>query len=164
MRFMGGREFTELAGSDAVPCDIDDLQTIIAQGTFALPGFAGATGPFAWRTGEIQGPPPRDARQRYALATLYCALMSDYCLTALGADGDVVVEGSFTGNPWFAGLLAALRPGRQISNSDDSSGSTCGGWLLHYWGDAPASHTHSAAPLALAGWTDYKQQWLKVLL
>ena len=164
MRFMGGREFSELAGADAVPCDIDDLQTIIAQGTFALPGFAGATGPFAWRTGEIQGPPPRDARQRYALATLYCALMSDYCLTALGADGDVVVEGSFTGNPWFASLLAALRPGRQVSNSDDSSGTTCGGWLLHHWGDAPASHTHSAAPLALPGWADYKQQWLKVLL
>nr|WP_315254598.1 FGGY family carbohydrate kinase [uncultured Duganella sp.] len=164
MRFMGGREFGELAGANAEPCTVDDLQALIRQGTFALPSFAGATGPFAQRTGVIQGPPPRDAHQRYALATLYCVLMSDYCLTALGADGDIVVEGSFTGNPWFAPLLAALRPQQRIGSSDDSSGTTCGGWLLHHWGDAPANRTQSAVPLALEGWPDYKQQWLKVLL
>jgi hypothetical protein len=38
--------------------------------------------------------------------------MSDYCLDALGVSAPgaaIVVEGSFTGNPWFAPLLAALR-------------------------------------------------------
>ncbi|SDG82788.1 MULTISPECIES: FGGY-family carbohydrate kinase [unclassified Duganella] len=164
MRFMGGREFSELAGADATPCTLEDLQALISQGTFALPSFAGATGPFAQRTGDIRGPAPRDSRQRYALATLYCVLMSDYCLTALGVDGEVVVEGSFTGNPWFAPLLAALRPQQQVSSTDDSSGTTCGGWLLHHWGRAPASQKQIASPLPLSGWQEYKQQWLKVLL
>jgi len=164
MRFMGGREFSELAGADATPCTVEELQALISQGTFALPSFAGATGPFAQRTGDIRGPAPRDSRQRYALATLYCVLMSDYCLTALGVDGEVVVEGSFTGNPWFAPLLAALRPQQQVSSTDDSSGTTCGGWLLHHWGRAPASQKQIASPLPLSGWQQYKQQWLKVLL
>ena len=167
MRFMGGREFAELAGSDAEPCTLADLQTLIDQGTCALPSFAGATGPFARRTGSIQGPPPRDARERYALATLYCVLMSDYCLDALGVsakDASVVVEGSFTGNPWFASLLAALRPHQHISSTDDSSGTTCGGWMLHHWRRAPANRKHSAAKINLPGYQEYKQHWLKVLL
>lgn len=167
MRFMGGREFAELAGGDAEPCGIADLQTLIEQATLALPSFAGASGPFGHRSGGIVGPAPANARQRYALATLYCVLMSDYCLTALGVNEDgaaIVVEGSFTGNPWFGRLLAALRPHQKISNTDDSSGTTCGGWMLHHWRRAPADRKQTAAPLHLAGWDDYKQHWLKVLL
>jgi sugar (pentulose or hexulose) kinase len=164
MRFMGGREFSELAGSDAEPCELTDLQALIAQGTMALPSFAGASGPFAHRSGSIQGPAPSDARQRYALATLYCVLMSDYCLEALGADQDIVVEGSFTGNPWFAPLLAALRPNQKISSTDDSSGTTCGGWMLHHWRRAPVSRKHTAAKIKLGGWQEYKQRWREVLL
>jgi hypothetical protein len=132
-----------------------------------LPSFAGASGPFATRTGAIQGPAPQDSRQRYALATLYCVLMSDYCLDALGVSADgaaIVIEGSFTGNPWFAGLLAALRPQQHISSTDDSSGTTCGGWMLHHWRRAPANRKQTAAPLRLAGWQAYQQRWLGLLL
>lgn len=167
MRFMGGREFSELAGGDAAPCAVADLQALIDRQTMALPSFAGASGPFAHRAGEIIGPPPQSSSQRYALATLYCVLMSDYCLAALGVDADgagVVVEGSFTGNPWFAPLLAALRPHQEVSSTDDSSGTTCGGWMLHHWGQASASRKQAALPLKLAGWEEYKQRWLDVLL
>jgi sugar (pentulose or hexulose) kinase len=167
MRFMGGREFAELAGDAALPCAIGDLQALIDQGTLALPSFAGATGPFAGRTGSIEGPPPRDAAQRYALATLYCVLMSDYCLDALGVSAPgaaIVVEGSFTGNPWFAPLLAALRPHQQISSTDDSSGTACGAWLLHHRERAPAGATQPAAPATLSGWQEYRENWLRVLL
>jgi sugar (pentulose or hexulose) kinase len=167
MRFMGGREFNELAGNDAEPCSLADLQALIEQGSMALPGFAGASGPFATRAGAIQGPAPQDSRQRYALATLYCVLMSDYCLDALGVNADgaaIVVEGSFTGNPWFARLLAGLRPQQLISSTDDSSGTTCGGWMLHHWRRAPANRKQTASPLRLAGWQEYKQRWRDVLL
>jgi sugar (pentulose or hexulose) kinase len=54
MRFMGGREFGELAGKDAETCTVEDLQALIAQGTFALPSFAGATGPFAQRAPALR--------------------------------------------------------------------------------------------------------------
>lgn len=163
MRFMGGREFAELAGPDAEACDVEDLQTLIEQKTMALPCFSGVGGPFAGRAGIVTGPAPNGARQRYALATLYCVLMSDYCLTALGVASAVVVEGSFTGNPWFAPLLAALRPKQQISGSDDASGTTCGGWMLHHWGRTPTARNKSARPLKLAGLDEYRQRWLTAL-
>jgi sugar (pentulose or hexulose) kinase len=160
MRFMGGREFGELAGADAVLCSIDDLQELINNDTMALPCFSAAGGPFAGRAGSIVGPQPANGQQRYALATLYCVLMSDYCLSALGVQGDVVVEGSYTGNPHFGPLLAALRPGQAIANSDDTSGTTCGGWMLHHWGQAPEGANTIAAPLALPGWSAYRERWL----
>jgi sugar (pentulose or hexulose) kinase len=166
MRFMGGREFGELAGADAEPCTAADLQTLVEQNTMALPCFSNAGGPFAGRTGSVTGPAPQNARQRYALATLYCVLMSDYCLTELGVSAQgatVVVEGSFTGNPWFGALLAALRPQQKIGNTDDASGTTCGAWMLHHWGRTPTTRSKTSRPLQLAGLAEYRKRWLAAL-
>lgn len=163
MRFMGGREFGELAGAEPQVCGVQDLQDLIAQGTMALPCYSAAGGPFAGRAGRIEGPPPQGKQQAYALATLYCVLMSDYCLTALGAAGPVVVEGSYTDNPHFAPLLAALRPQQTVWSSADTSGTTCGGWMLHHWGQAPQAGGTAATPLHLPGWQAYRQRWLETL-
>ena len=65
--------------------------------------------------GAITGRAPQDAAGRYALATLYCVLMTDYCLDALGAQGPITVEGAFIVNPWFGALLAAVRPQQAVS-------------------------------------------------
>jgi sugar (pentulose or hexulose) kinase len=64
MRFMGGREFGELAGAQPAPCGFDAIERLVAQGTLALPSFAATGGPFAGRTGGIEGPPPGDAQER----------------------------------------------------------------------------------------------------
>jgi L-fuculokinase len=159
MRFMGGREFAVLAGADATSCAVTDLQALIDQASFALPCFAEAGGPFAGRAGRIEGPAPQSSAQRYALATLYCVLMSDYCMDRLAAGGAVAVEGSFTGNPYFAALLAALRPAQPVLVSDDASGTTVGGWMLHRGDDAPVPSSLAVEPLALAGLTGYRDQW-----
>jgi len=159
MRFMGGREFAVLAGATPEPCTFADIERLIAQGTLALPAFAATGGPFAGRTGRVDGPAPLDAPERYALATLYCVLMTDYCLDALGAAGPLAVEGSFTANPWFGALLAALRPQQPVAYSDDASGTTCGGWMLRYR-DAPPPGT--ATPVAgrmPAGFDAYRARW-----
>jgi L-fuculokinase len=163
MRFMGGREFAVLAGADAKVCALADLQALIGLGSFALPCFADSGGPFSGRAGKIVGAAPRTAEERYALATLYCVLMTDYCLDKLKAAGAVAVEGSFTGNPHFAPLLAALRPGRQVLVSDDASGTTCGGWMLHRGDDAPALDAAAADPLNLPGLAAYRDRWLALL-
>jgi L-fuculokinase len=163
MRFMGGREFAELAGESPVACSQADIARVIEQGTVAIPAFAFG-GPFAAHAGAITGPAPRTAGERYALATLYCALMSDYCLEQLGADtGPVIVEGSFTGNPHFAPLLAALRPGRQVQVSSDTSGTTCGGWMLRYWGRMPGGANVAAGAMELSGLPAYQAQWRAAL-
>ncbi|MFJ2987503.1 FGGY-family carbohydrate kinase [Collimonas sp. NPDC087041] len=159
MRFMGGREFATLAGPEPKQCSQVDLQGLIDQATLALPCFAESGGPFFGQVGSISGPPPQTAEERYALATLYCVLMTDYCLTALESDGPIVVEGSFTDNPYFSGLLAALRKHQAVSFSDDTSGTTCGGWMLHHWGHTSAVHCESAALMQLNGWEAYRNRW-----
>ncbi len=159
MRFMGGREFGALAGAEPKVCAPVDLERLIAQSTFALPCFAESGGPFSGQAGTISGPSPQTDEERYALATLYCVLMTDYCLTALESQGPVVVEGSFTGNPYFSVLLAALREQQEVSFSDDSSGTTCGGWMLHHWGDAPMMRSTLATPMSPHGWLNYRDHW-----
>lgn len=169
MRYMGGREFAELAGdiTHAGPCGNAELQALVDAGIMALPCFSGCGGPFAGDPGEIIGALPAGGAARYALATLYCVLMADYCLDQLQAAGDVVIEGSFTANPCFAPLLAALS-GRGVYCSDDGSGTTIGGWLLHDWKkprrNAPLPAPHQATPLPLRGLRAYRDQWRATLL
>ncbi|MFM9434405.1 hypothetical protein ACFDR9_001460 [Janthinobacterium sp. CG_23.3] len=163
MRFMGGREFAGPAGTDAAPCGPAELERLVGRGTMALPCFSASGGPFVGRAGKILGAAPETPAERYALATLYCVLMSDYCLDALGATGPVVVEGSFTDNAHFAPLLAALRAGREVAVSDDASGTVCGAWMLRHWGRQPAANGRAAVPLALAGWPAYRARWRALL-
>jgi sugar (pentulose or hexulose) kinase len=163
MRFMGGREFGALAGTDPQPCTLADIERLIAQGTLALPCFAETGGPFAGHTGHIAGPAPTSPQERYALATLYCVLMTDYCLDALQASGALAVEGSFTANPFFGPLLAALRPQQPVSYSDDASGTTCGGWMLRYRDSRPPAGARDVAPVAPDGLAEYRQRWLAAI-
>jgi L-fuculokinase len=162
MRFMGGREFAALAGAQPEPCTFGQIEELVARGTMALPCFAEA-GPFAGRASEIVGPAPQSASERFALATLYCVLMTDYCLDALGAQGPIAVEGSFTANPWFGPLLAALRPRQPVSYSDDASGTTCGGWMLRYQDCVLAEVETVKQPRGHDGLAAYKRRWAEQL-
>jgi len=163
MRFMGGREFGELAGTAPQSCSFEDIERLIDQGTMALPCFATTGGPFAGRSGSIEGPAPSTPCERYALATLYCVLMTDYCLEALQAAGPLAVEGSFTANPWFGPLLAALRPQQPVSYSDDASGTTCGGWMLRYRDGVPPGSSSLTPARAPAGLQAYRARWLEAV-
>ncbi len=161
MRFMGGREFAQIAGDD-LPCSAEQLQALIDAQVFALPCFSECGGPFAGRTGSIVGQLPDEPGSRHALATLYCALMTSYCLEALNAPGEIVVEGSFTANVHFASVLSALS-GRTVYRSSDSSGTTLGGWLLALWDQPQALEQMPALaherPLSLSGLAQYRQDW-----
>jgi hypothetical protein len=86
--------------------------------------------------------------------------VTDYCLDALGAAGPIAVEGSFTANPWFGALLAALRPQQEVAYSDDASGTTCGGWLLRYRDGVPPGDSTRMKALALPGLAAYRERWL----
>ncbi|WP_312435888.1 FGGY family carbohydrate kinase [Janthinobacterium sp.] len=163
MRFMGGREFSVLAGTSPQVCEVADIARLVEQGTLALPCFAESGGPFVGQAGRIVGPAPQTAQEHYALATLYCALMSDYCLDALDAQGTLTVEGSFTDNPHFASVLAALRPRQDVAVSKDASGTTCGGWMLHRWGAVPVMEATVAPMMDVDDLTAYRARWRALL-
>ena len=168
MRFMGGREFSAIAGSEPTLCSLHDLQHLLNQNTLALPCFAESGGPFSGQNGTICGTLPQSDEERYALATLYCVLMTDYCLDALKSAGPIVVEGSFTDNPFFSALLGILRPQQAVSFSEDSSGTTCGGWMLQHWPstlDVVDGTVTKSTPLSteLTGLADYRDCWRALL-
>lgn len=135
IRFMGGREWRQLAteqnATDA------DLRKVMALGVQALPAFSEQGGPFNpashavehGRRGKLCGPSEKltDA-QHTALASLYCAFVTHYCLDLVQgtALGDIFVEGSFAGNDIYLSVLAALNPRQPLYASEDSTGTTLG--------------------------------------
>lgn len=161
-RFMGGREFAALNSLDARDCASSDLDDIIRNGVFALPAFAETGGPFPGRTGRITGPDPATPASRNALATLYCALVTDHCMSALGCSGDIVIEGSFIANPHYAAVLAALRPQQRVLISQDAAGTVSGAYILGHWGGHFPVNNQPVSAYRNAALLDYQAQWQRL--
>lgn len=133
IRFMGGREWETLRGTS--DSDLSDLEALMQLGVFALPSFSDQGGPFRTHHGRLTGPVHQlTAAQKTALASLYCALMTDYCLDRLEhREGDIIVEGAFARNDTYLNVLASLRQqkGEQsVRCSADVTGTAQGVALL----------------------------------
>ncbi len=128
-RFMGGREYLAVAGTDAPRPTREGLSRALRAGAMVLPSLA-AGGQFLGRHGEVLHADGLDGEARAALATLYVALLTDVALELLGAGGDIVVDGPLAQNPLFAGLLSALRPASPVFLSDAVAGSVGGACCL----------------------------------
>ena len=158
-RLMLGREFAVLAGDAPAEASEADIAALVASGVMAMPAFTNQGGPFAGRKGFIEGGAPKTPAQRTALATVYCALMAAHMLRRLEAPGDLIVEGGFNRSPAFAGVLAALMPGRDVLVAP-ASGAAEGAALLAQW-DQP----HAPPKLARAkawsapGLRAYQERW-----
>ena len=139
-RLMLGREFAVLAGETPAEAREADVAALVAAGVMAMPAFTDQGGPFAGRRGFVEGEAPTTPAARAALATLYCALMSAHMLKLLEAPGDLIVEGGFNRSPAFAGVLAALMPGRDVLMAP-ASGAAEGAALLAHWDEKHAPPT-----------------------
>jgi L-fuculokinase len=127
-RFMGGREYAAICGDDAALAQpsVGDLDTILASGALAVPSFADQGGPFREQVGHIAGNVSAAPPHRAALAALYCALMTDWCVTMLEARGDIILEGRLASNEVFASALAAFREPQRVLRSPDETGTIRG--------------------------------------
>ena len=157
-RFMGGREYAVIAGAGSNP-DIPAIERVIASGAIALPCFSGQGGPYATTKGVIRGEVA--AGDRTALATLYCALVSDMMLTRMGAtSGDLIIEGSFAGNLAFCQTLGALRPKQRVFAAEDAAGTARGAAMLAHWPPAYPVAAPTPVPAAsIAGLDAYRSAW-----
>lgn len=160
---MGGREYAAVAGDqpEGATAAPDTLARLIAQGTMALPTFGTNDGQFPGSAGKgrILGPAPIGSGERHALAVLYTALLAVACGARLDAVRPWVLDGSFLRDPAFAGLVAALRPGRDTSTAPESYGIASGAALLcRPPGLVPLDLT-PARPLGLAGLAEYAARW-----
>ena len=162
---MGGREFALIAGdAPDVPVAEATVAALIASGTAALPSFVEQDGVFPGSAmrGRIAGPPPASPAERRALALLYVALLTDVCLDRLGAEGTVVLDGSFARDPLYPALVAALRPGCRVLFNTDAYGTASGAALLadHPFRTelAPVA-TEPARAIAVPGLAAYRKDW-----
>jgi sugar (pentulose or hexulose) kinase len=157
-RFMGGREYAVIAGGGGNP-DRAALERVIAAGALALPCFSGQGGPYATTKGVIRGAVADG--DRTALATLYCALVSDLMLTRMGAaSGDLIVEGTFAGNLAFCQTLGALRPKQSVFAAEDTAGTARGAAMLAHWPPTYAVAAPTAVPpAAIARLDAYRDAW-----
>jgi L-fuculokinase len=163
-RFMGGREFAVLAGDQPAEATKAGVAAIVASDTLALPAFSDQGGPFAGRTGRIEGRAPEAPEGRAALATLYTALMTAHMLDRLEAPGDLIVEGGFTRSPAFASILAGLMPGRRVLVAPTSTGAAAGAALFARWGEpAPPPQLEAARAWDIPRLRDYRERWERAL-
>ena len=159
-RFMGGREFSILAGAEPARVGEADIAETVARGTFALPSFSDQGGPFAGRRGRILGPEPTTAAGLTALATLYSALVTADVLERLQAPGELIIEGGFALTPAYASVLAALMPDRRVVVATSASGAAEGAALLAHWGGAlPSPKTQLATAWSVPGLNEYRERW-----
>ncbi|QKX17605.1 FGGY-family carbohydrate kinase [Microbulbifer sp. YPW1] len=165
-RFMGGREYEALCSMTDSPLDqaaagdepLEQLQAYIHQQVMALPTFSRGGGPFADLQGTIRGEVITGTGA--LIASLYCALMLDFQLSAIGSRGHIIIEGAFLKNPIICGLLAQLRAPQQIYLSEDDTGTVTGCAMLTLGSEADASSTlRTCTPTSLNGLFDYRDEW-----
>ena len=169
-RFMGGREFEILSrGAAADAASLKALESLMAQGTFALPSFTDSGGPMpgTGNKGHVRGPAPAGEEERSALGALYCALMVDRSLAVVKSKGDIIVDGPFAQNPIFLSLLAALRRPQKVLASQLREGTTAGAMALGLMteaGELPhlALDLDEVSPLDAETLADYAVKWRQI--
>ncbi len=164
-RFYGGKEFEILSeGASAGAATAEAAGLIVAREVFALPSFTDSGGPMPGTggRGRIEGTVGGEA-ERTSLASIYCALMCSQSLDAIGSSGDIVVDGPFSGNRLFLGVLAALRGGQRVLASDLADGTTAGAALIGMMRDGaiPAARVdlRPVDPIDLQGLAAYQAKW-----
>ena len=168
-RFFGGKEFGIVAGNaPAEAASLAAVERLIAQGTLPLASFTDSGGPLPGTGGKgrIVGPPPATVEERSSLAALYCALMCDQSLNAIGSKARLIIDGPFAENPVFLSVLASLRPKQPVFASDLRDGTTAGAAVLALMEEAGGRLPHiglslrTVAPASLADLDSYRQRWL----
>jgi sugar (pentulose or hexulose) kinase len=168
-RFFGGHEFDVV--SNHAPGDAATLhavQAIVDAKTFALPSFSDAGGPVAGTAnkGRVQGKIGDAPEARASLASLYCAQMVSLSLDALGSRHDIIVDGPFSRNQVFLGLLVQLRRGQRVLASDLRDGTTAGAACLGMMPDGKLPHIPlsliEAEAAAIDGLDGYHVAWRRM--
>ncbi len=140
---------------------MDDVAAVVEQGSILVPPLGDDGGPFDGSPlGGPAGTPTQTDEQTVARASVYLALMTDYCFDLLQAKGPVIVEGSLTGNPAFLNALACLRKENGVLVSSDATGTVSGAVLLA--GAAIPDEPEPVAPIDLP-MQDYKKAWREAL-
>lgn len=161
-RFMGGREYEAIAGTDTRP-NMPALLNVIERQPMALPTFASG-GPFIGREGTVVNGDGLSGSERASVATLYVALMSELLIEMLAARGDVLIDGPLSTNPFFGSLLASWLPTQRVLLSAGDGGNTKAACYLGGFTDAPSQSMKAVEPLTNKQLHAYREAWRRQVL
>ena len=154
-------------GAPAEAAALVSVARLIERGTFAVASFTDSGGPLPGTGGKgrIVGPQPKSVEERSSLAALYCALMCDQSLQAIGSRARIIVDGPFAENAVFLAALAALRQPQPVLASDLRDGTTAGAAVLALMapeGKVPhvAMNLRPQPPANLPALDRYRREWL----
>lgn len=125
-RFLGGREHDLIAGDRSTEVSEEILRAVLVDGPMLLPAVEPGSGPFRGRQARWIGTEPAaGSPERYAALALYLALVTEVCLSGIGHQGRIIVEGPFAANrPYLRMRVAAT--GCAVSTSRSATGTSQG--------------------------------------
>lgn len=159
-RFMGGREYEMLAQQfgPATPHEIEAaLSGVIEKGMMLLPSVVRGSGPFPESASRWIADSDATGAERHAAASLYLALMTEFCLSLVERRGPVVVEGPFAENTLYLKALAAFAATDVIA-MEGSTGTSAGAALLTGIKPVAGRERHFTAA-DMPGLTSYRAAW-----
>jgi sugar (pentulose or hexulose) kinase len=147
-RFMGGREFSLLIEGEPVLPTVDELNRVLGAHHVLWPSVVEGSGPFPNRHAKWSTPRAGlTAGEQYTVVSFYLALMTVQCLDLADAEGEIVVEGPFSGNRLYLEMLAAATGRPVFATHGASTGTAIGAALLALEEPKPrADHGHPIAP------------------
>lgn len=154
-RFMGGREFELLSATPlAVPTEAERA-AVLSRGVALLPAVQTGSGPFAGHQMRWLAE-PATAGERGAAVAHYLALMTDTCLSLIGAAGPVIVEGPFARNAEYLAMLSSLRP---VEVAASATGTSIGAALLCQQSISAPRCTPVTAPVTTSAYLALARDW-----
>lgn len=153
-RFMGGREHDLVRAGVAAKANAADANRVLARGVMLLPAVVQGSGPFPRQQMEWTED-PYSAGERVVALGWYLALMTTECLSMIGAQGPILVEGPFARNPWFVQMLATAT-GRTVLAAEGRTGTAPGAAMLA--GDVVTVRS-DAAVSPIEGLKGYASRW-----
>ena len=129
-RFMGGREHDLATGCKYPQPTPEDLAIILSDQIMLMPALVPDTGPFKGQNSKWIGVAPKPGTgARGAAVALYLALVTAQCLSNIGHDGPILVEGPFAGNQLYLQMLSVATNSDVIA-SGGATGTSSGAAML----------------------------------
>ncbi|MFZ3582765.1 FGGY-family carbohydrate kinase [Loktanella sp. DJP18] len=158
-RFMGGRSYDLLTAGRHVDPSLAEMEAVVARRIMLLPSVVAGSGPFPHAGARwINDEPAEGTGLRAAAVGFHLALMTQTCLSLIGARGPTVVEGAFSRNTAFLTMLAAAS-GRDVIATASSTGTSLGAALLLSDGRAPHPAPQAIVTPPGTAWAEYAAQW-----
>lgn len=164
-RFMGGREFSQLCGEGPMAPHEAAIARVLEEPIFLLPSVTEGSGPFPDRKAHWNRPAHTiDKETSFVGISFYLAMMTAECLELTDAEGDIVVEGPFTGNRLYLQMLAGATGRKVVAMVGSATGTSIGAALLAR--PAPAGAAPKEPYQIIAGSPEmarYAERWREIV-